>query len=427
MKKVFIAIIIIIVVVLTAPKFIGSVVQTEYKSAFDKLNENPAITINSTAFTQNWFNGKSVTEMTIILESQEIDDITIVIEENLSFGPVIFTDEGVKFALNYSEADINFKDLIIDEEVSAFINDKLHLSSLLTYSKNVVTKIVIDEISKEVDGNNVVSAKAVGNFMVEDNKRFSGDFNWAGLTATTKDESFTISEVKLSVDQTLIAGDFYQGNAISTGDFDFSIASINGQDAAGNAVMTIDNLLVSGVSSVSNDLMKINMNYHADKLVSAGQQLENANITIVLDGFNINVMQEVNALMTAISGEGDAMFNPENMAKISVLIEKLLADNPVIEIKDFSVQTPEGKIESAMQVSVDKQLFDKANMMSIMAAVQANAHGKAPMPFFTKLGLAAMVDMYVEQGFIIQKEQELSFKVNFAQGQLQVNGNVIPL
>lgn len=427
MKKIFIAIILIIVAGLIAPKFIGGVVKTEYKSAFDKLNENPAITINSSTFTQNWFNGKSVTEMTIILESQEIDDITIIVEENLSFGPVIFTDEGVKFALNYSEADINFKELVIDEEVSEFINDKLHLSSLLTYSKNVVAKIVIDEVSKEVDGNNVVSAKAIGNFMVENNKRFSGDFNWAGLTATTMDESFTISEVKFSVDQTLIAGDFYQGNAISTGDFNFSITSINNQDATGKEVMTLNNLLISAVSTVTNDLMKINMNYHADKLVSAGQQLQNANLDIVFNGLNINVMQEVNALMTAISGEGEAMFKPENMVKISALIEKLLADDPVIEIKDFSVQTPEGKIESAMQVSVDKKLFDGANMMSIMAAVQANANGKAPMPFFAKLGLAPMVDMYVEQGFIIKAEQELSFKVNFAQGQLQINGNVIPL
>ncbi|MCW8833766.1 MAG: YdgA family protein, partial [Colwellia sp.] len=67
------------------------------------------------------------------------------------------------------------------------------------------------------------------------------------------------------------------------------------------------------------------------------------------------------------------------------------------------------------------------NVMSIMAAVKANAKGEAPLPFFTKLGLAPMIDMYVEQGLLLKKEQELSFKASFAQGQLQINGNVIPL
>jgi len=132
-------------------------------------------------------------------------------------------------------------------------------------------------------------------------------------------------------------------------------------------------------------------------------------------------------LMTQLSADGEEMFSPHNMEKLAKLTAKLLADDPLLEITDFSVETLEGKIESAMQLSVDKDKFDTSNIMSIMAALKAQANGKAPMPFFTKLGLAPMIDMYVQQGFIIQNENELSFKVNFAQGQLNVNGQVIPL
>ena len=427
MKKTFIAIILVFIAGLIVPKFIGGVVEKEHQSVVDKLNENPAITIGSTTFTRNWFGGKAITEMTILLQDEEIDDITIIVEENILFGPVIFTDEGLELALSFSQATINFKDLFLDEEIEDFINNKIHLSGLFTFSQQIVSKIVIDEVSKEIDGNRFASAKAIGYFTLENNNRIYGDFQWAGLKATTSNENFTIEKVELSLDQTLITGDYYQGNAISTGDFDFSLASVKAIDATGNMVFALDNLLINAMSAVSNDLMKITMKYGADKIVSAGQQLENANLDVVLNGLNINVMQEINTLMSELSADGEVMFNPENMGKLSVLTAKLLVDDPVIEIKDFSVETPEGKIESSMQVNIDEKLFDTTNIMSIIAAIKADANGKAPMPFFTKLGFAPMVDMYIEQGLIIQKEEELSFIINFHQGQLKVNGNIIQL
>ncbi len=427
MKKLFIALVLLLTVGFIAPKLIGSVVETEHQSAINKLNENPAITINSTTFTRHWFGGEAITEMAIHLQDGEVEDVTIIIEENLSFGPVIFADGGLEFALSFSQADINFKELILDEEIETFISNKIHLSALLTFSKNIVSKVVIDEVSKEVDGNKVVSAKAVGHFTLENNNRVYGDFNWAGLTATTSDESFIIGKVQFSVDQTLIAGDYYQGNAISTGDFDFLMSSVVAKDPTGTTVFMLDNMLISAMSAVSNDLMTITMKYSADKLLSAGQQLENANLDVVFDSLNIVVMQDVNRLMAELSVDDEEMFSPDNMKKLSALTVKLLAYDPILEIKDLSVQTPEGKIESAMQVSVDNKLFDATNIMSIIPAIKADANGKAPMPFFVKLGLAPMVDMYVQQGLIIQKKQELSFKAKFAQGQLNVNGNAIQL
>ena len=427
MKKLVITIILLITAALLAPKFIGSVVETEHQSGVDKLNENTAITIGSTTFTRDWFSGKAITEMTFHLQDEEIENITIVVEENLLFGPVMFTDGGVEFALSFSQADINFKELFLDEEIETFINNKIHLSALFTFSKQIVSKILIDEVSKEIDGNKVASAKAIGQFTLENKNRIYGDFHWGGLKATTSEESFTIEKVQLSLDQTLITGDYYQGNAISTGDFDFSLASVKTKDATGMMVFALDNMLIDATSAVNNDLMTITMKYSADKVVSTGQELENANLDVVLNGLNINVMQEINALMSELSTDGDIMVNPENMEKLSTLTAKLLVDDPVVEIKDFSVETPEGKIESSMQVNVDKALFDTTNIMSIIAAIKADANGKAPMPFFTKLGLGSMVDMYIEQGLVVLKEEEISFNLNLAQGQLKVNGQVIPM
>jgi len=413
-------------VILVSPKFIGSIVETEYQSALNKLNDNPAITIQSTTFNRDWYTGKVVTEMTVLVHHKEIDEINIIIEDDLSFGPVIFTDEGIKLALSYAKSNINFTDLFMEEEVEDFIQNKIHLSVLLTFSKDIITHITIDEVSKEVDGNNIMSEKAIGKFVFENENRLYGDFNWDGLSATTQKGSFTIDNIIFSIDQKLHSGSYYLGNAVSTGNVDFSISAIKAKNATNHEVFLLSNLFFNAISSVNNDLMEIKMNYSADKLISAGQQFEHANLDIALNGVSITVMQEINAFLTGLSSD-DQVFSLENMKKLSILTAKLLANDPTIEIADFSVETPEGKIESAMKISTNKRLFNATNFMSIMTAINATAKGKAPKVFFTNLGLASMIEHYVEQGFIIQKEDDISVNVNYSQGQLNINGKVIKL
>ena len=425
MKKIFIIIVLLSVIAFVSPKFIGGIVETEYQSALNKLDENPAITIKSTTFNRDWFRGQVVTEMTIYLHHEGVDNLNLVIKDDLYFGPVVFTDEGIEFALSYSKSKINFTDLIIDDEIENFIKNKIHLSTLLTFSKDIVTRIAIDEVTKEVDGNTVVSAKALGKFVFENETRVYGDFNWAGLSATTAAESLIIEAIDFSLDQTLIAGSYYQGNAISTGDFDFSLSSLKAKDAIGNTAFSLNNLQINAMSSVNKDLMEIKMNYSLDKLETAGQQLEHANLDVAFKHLDINVMQEASTFLAELSD--DEVFSSANMNKLSALTTQLLENDPVIEIEDFSVVTPEGKIESTMQVRVNKKQFDTTNLMSIMAAINATATGNAPMAFFDKLGLTPVVQHYVDQGFIIQKGDKLSVNVNYKQGQLNINGNVISL
>lgn len=427
MKKIIIIIALFLIVWGISPKFIGGIVETEHQSVISKLNENPAISINSSKFSRNWFGGKAVTEMVILLQNEGVEDITIVIEENMVFGPIMFTDEGIHFGLSYSQTDFSFKDFIVDEEIETFIKDKIHLSGLITFSKALKTNIVIDEVTQEVDGNKVVSGKASGQFTLDNKNRIFGDFSWAGLTATTSEDNFSIEKVNLSLDQTIIAGDYYQGNAISTGDFDFSIASLSSLDSADNKVFTLEEMLMKVVSKVSDDLMTINVNYGADKIESLGQVLENANLEISFNGLNIKVVQDINELMSKLPTQGEEIFSTEVLQDLSAQIAKLLVDKPVIEIADMSVKTPEGKIESSMLATIDEKQFDTTNIMSIIPAITADANGKAPLSFFTKQGLKPMVDAYIEQGLVIQTEEELSFKVNFSSGQLNVNGKVIPL
>ena len=180
------------------------------------------------------------------------------------------------------------------------------------------------------------------------------------------------------------------------------------------------------MSSVSDNLMEIKVNYSADKLASAGKQLENANLDITFTRLNITVLQEINTFLTELSGS-EAVLSSENMNKISTLTANLLVHDPVITITDLSVEAPEGKIESTMRVNIDEKLFDKNNIMSIMTAINATANGKAPMALFANLGLASIIEHYIDQGLIIRKEENIMVNVKYIQGQISINGNIIQL
>jgi len=431
MKKLFIIIILLIAAALIAPKFIGNIVVTEHQLILDKLNKNPAIEISHVNFDQGWFDGKASFVMKILVQDDEVSDIILVIEENVSFGPVIFTEQGLELALSYTQAELNFKEAsfgeAFDEETANFIRDKVHLSGLLTFSRSVVSTLVIDEMSKEIDGNKITSSRAVMALILDNNKRIFGEFTWDGLQVKTSEENLTVGKTSFTIDQTIIAGDYYKGNAIYTGNFDFVVSAINVNGVQGNEILAIKDLVINAISTVNNGLMKINVDYGIAAIKASGQNFKKANLNLVFDNLNIEVMAEANAFFTNVASRGEDLFNDHNMKKIAALVTKLLASDPAVEITDFSVVTPEGKIQSAMKVTIDQNVFDGVNIMSIIGAVKANADGKAPLAFFTKLGLAPMIDMYVDQGLLLKNDQTLSFKMNYAQRQLSINDNVIPL
>ncbi|MCJ8318034.1 MAG: YdgA family protein [Colwellia sp.] len=428
MKKTLIALGIVVGAALVLPKIVGSIVETEHQAMLADMSDNDTVSVTSKSFTANWFGGSAVTEMTVHLQDVQMPDVTFKIEEQLLFGPVIFADDGLHFALSHSTATINFKELGLDEEIVDFINDKIKITGLLTFSKDVVSRIDIAEMSKEVDGNNIVFHAASGEISIANKTHLTGDFKWGGMEVNSSDAHVVVGPVTMDIDQEVIRGDYYSGDAISIGDANFVMSSLKINDETGNEVVNVKNVLMNAVSSVNDDLMKVNFTYHIDEINSMGQRFEHANLSFVFDNLDVDVMTELNTAFTELSTAGsDDAFSEQNIQKLTVIGAKLLEKNPIIKITDLSVETPEGKVVSDLQVSMDKDKFDAANFMTAMMALKAKAKANAPEALFAKFGLTPMIDMYVEQGFLVRADDKLSFDVSFSQGQLQVNGKIIPL
>jgi len=428
MKKIVIALGIVVGAALVLPKIVGSVVETEHHAMLAEMSDNETVSVTSESFEADWFGGSAVTEMTVHLQDANMPDVTFKIEEQLLFGPVIFADDSLHFALSHSTATINFKELGLDEEIVDFINDKIKITGLLTFSKDVVSRIDIAEMSKEVDGNNIVFHAASGEITIANKTHLIGDFKWGGMEVNSSDANVVVGPVTMDIDQEVIRGDYYSGDAISIGDANFLMSSLKINDETGNEVVNVNNVIMTALSSVNDELMKVNFTYHIDEINSMGQRFEHANLAFVFDNLDIDVMAELSETFTELStANPEDAFSEQNIQKLTAIGAKLLEKNPIIKITDLSVETAEGKVVSDLQVSMDKDKFDAANFMTAMMALKADAKANAPEALFTKFGLTPMIDMYVEQGFLVRSDDKLSFDVSFSQGQLQLNGQVIPL
>ena len=429
MKKIYIAIVLILASLLIAPKFIGSMVETERQRVLATLNETDGITLTTSQYSSGWFGADVVSEMKIALEDNSINEVTIIVEENISFGPVIITEQNWHLGLGYSAVKFKFSALELDESIVEIINEKLHVGALLSFSKEVTTFIDTDKITYQDVDSVIVSEPSSAQFTLINNEHIIGDFSWGGLDVKGQDERLVIGAVNMSTKQKVVSGDYLAGTAILTGDATFTVAGINVYND-NSKVFSLDGAALTSEVSLENDLLALALNYQSKEISASGQYFKEPNVAILLANIDVHALQELNTAMANLSVNASGEYDSEESLKaLSTVAEKILAKDPNLKIIDLSVVTDEGKIASEFNFTINKYLFDSANLnsMALIKALEADAKGKVPMAFLSKLGMAPMVDNFVKQGYLTRQDNEITVEAKYVQSQLTVNGKVFQL
>lgn len=429
MKKLYIAMVLLLASLLIAPKFIGSVVETERERIVGKLNETDGFSLTTSEYHSGWFGADVVSEMTIVVDDKSIADVTVILEESLSFGPVIITEQSWHLALGYSSVKFKFSALDVDEDIVEIINEKLHVGGLLGFNKAVTTFIDTDKISyQDIDGL-IVSEPASMQFSLSHNEDISGNFSWGGLEVNGQDERLVIGAVGMSTKQKVVSGDYLAGTAILTGDALFKVAGLNVYNE-NSKVFSVDQAVLTSEVSLDNDLLALALNYQANEISASGQYFTEPKVAIVLANIDVDALQELNTAMANLSRSASGEYDSEESLNVLTgLTEKILAKDPSLKITDLSVVTEQGKVETEFNFNINKHLFDGANLnsLALISALEADAKGKAPMEFLSKLGLAPMIDNFVEQGYVNRQNNEITVEAKYVQSQLTMNGKAFQL
>jgi len=429
MKKLFITLIVVVALCLILPKIFGGIVKDEYHNTISQLNQHPAIKAKINAFTLDWFSGRASSEITFLIADDDIEEISIIIEDTLDFGPVILTDEKLQFAMSYVKSSVKLNTDVgeFNQLVTNFIDKNVQLTSLFTFSKDVISKLEVASINETIDGETIHSEPAYGEFTLSDMRALDGVFNWGGMTISKENTRVKLGAVTFESSQQAINGNYFQGNTLSTGYFNLMVESMTIDEGGQKALLTLSGLSMNADTTVNDNLMEVSVNYHIDELTSAGEVFSNADFDLKVIRLDVDTMQEANNVFADLTNDIEQLSSEDNMIKFSELAEKLIAKEPKLIVENLSVDTSEGKVKSDLVVSIDKEVFDAKNIMSIMAAISAKANGSSPEALLSKYGLGAMVNHYIEQGLLVREKADLHFNAHFSKGQLEVNGKRVPL
>ncbi|MBU2870343.1 DUF945 family protein [Colwellia sp. E2M01] len=434
MNKAIITVGLIAASLLVAPKFIGNIVEQEREKTIVELNKSDDITLTTTEYNSGWFGANVTSELTFNVEGDDLAEVTIALEEAMSFGPVMFTEQGLQLGLGYSAMKFKLLSADVDEDITKLLNEKVHIGALLGFNKDVTAFIATDEIRYEEGGSSLVSAPSSAQFSFIDNDEISGDFSWQGLEMNNSNERFVMGKVTMTTQQKVARGDYLAGTAILTGDANFKIANVSMTDE-NNTIFSLNDAELNSVVSLANEFLTVDVSYHAKDIAASGQSFEQPNLDLVLEKIDINALQELNTAMADIANNSSAQGgfddaqSEEVLAVLADVTEKILAKNPKLKVTDLSVVTEQGKITSKFNFALNKDLIDssKLNAMTIAMALEADAKGEIPLAFLETFGVSPMVEAFVEQGYFTKQDNNLNFDAKYSETQLMLNGKVFQM
>lgn len=429
MKKIIATAVAITAIPILSPLFVGDFVKTERESVIAELNSQQGISISTTQYESRWFGADVTTQVSMPLE-EGMPEITLVVKEKLSFGPVIYANNNWHFGFGHSAVSTDFSSFELGEELTQLLQDKVHLSALMAFDSTVTTFLHTDEISHQVDSNKITAHPASMWFSIKDNTQIAGEFNWAGFEYSSLEGRFVLDDVAMNTQQTVVSGDYLKGTAVLTGQAHINVAEVNVFEGDAKVFAIEKGQLTSDVS-LNNDLLALALNYTADQVSASGQYFSQPSLDIVFANIDFMAIQQLNAIMASINnGQQTTEADSEKLlTALSEITEKVLAKEPNIKINDLSVVTEEGKIASELNVNINKDLFDTNNLnaMSLMTALEADAQGKVPTAFLNKFGMSPMVDSFVQQGFLTLKDDTINFDAKYVENQLTLNGKPFQL
>ena len=408
-----------------APKFIAQSYQSTYHEIWDKVGANPNITITQRNYNGHWFTGETSTTIAVELAPGE-KPFEITFDEILSFGPIVFQNGSMYFTAIYSDAELSFDENIVDKALMQQINEKLDIKSTLGFSGEYTTELNAQAFDYSDENVQLSVGELRSTMTLIDERRMVGNLDWKGLTASTIDAKFNIEGLSATFDQFVHDGTVYDMNAVMAGNADFNVTSFHFTDLTSNAIVAMKGLKAESSVDIEENLMSVSVDYSANEITTPVGIYSNGLLAMVIANLEITVMKEISEQLSKLPSP-DAPEYTQAFTQVGATAVKLLEQEPTIKITQLTIDTPQGKISSDAEFSLDKNLVDMQNPTSLVVAAKALAKAKAPEAFLANYGMQPMIDSFVQQGFVTKEQGDIAVNATFQRGQLLLNGKPLQM
>ncbi len=427
MKKIILPLLVIVAIFIVAPFFIGSQAESKLKEIYAKANQNPNVKFEIVEYNRGWFSSDAKIELKIVPTTmQPTNDFTLVVFQHMQHGPILWKSNGLGLGLADTKYGVELSEEMQAEldKMEGLDKDAVTAVSRLSFDGSSTSLFTISPFTVNKDNKKIVVKGGEFRTSVEMSGKVTVDGEWQGMQAAENDQTiFDFGVLSIKLDQSLVSGEIFSPSALFEGAFNVSLAKMDIISPTPSETVQIDGMYLTTSTQFANDLAHFDFSLGAKNIKAIGQEFDTLSYDLSLENIDKEVMLELNNMLL----QGDNIDSTIAMEKMQTLLPKLVANDPVFKLNRLGVNTSSGEINTTATVSIDKDSYDAANPMSLMMAVDASADGSAPESFFANLGLAADIDMMVQQNMLVRENDTLKFKIIFQNGQATLNGMAIPL
>ncbi|VFQ43328.1 DUF945 family protein [Desulfoluna butyratoxydans] len=433
MKKVLGGIILLVLVLLMgAPWYIGKQVETFYTQLTDEsLMNNPSMGIKDLDYQRGWFS--SVITGDIILKAMGEDlalPAVIRFKSEVTHGPVFWSalssGSPIGLALDRSSAWIEPVEES-DPELAAIIKEfpSFEMKSHIGFDKTIASVYSIAAYAK--------TFKETSKPVVIDFAGLNGNgtYNWASKDFDFEAEmpSFSITENEADVfivDKILLSAAKAGGDTSAR----YDIERIAFNNKISHTRFNLDKAYVAAMSKEAEEVYNSTFETGFDNLTNNDLSFAPAKLEIMLDNLDKASMDTLRETINDVAASGSMnsdMYGMMIMGKLMELLPEILKRDPKFTLTTLNLGT--GKDEALTATGYAEILGEQAanlpSMTMLIQAVNAEFEASLPKAFLNTFMDLGQLMQLMDQGLLVSDENYYRTKATIKEGHVTINGNTI--
>ena len=402
MKKLLSSLFVISVALLSSIYFVGEMTQNAIQKMFAKSD-------------QQGLSSKLISYDKQFLKATVISQITLSVEEE----PIIFT---VKSAIQHYpyKALINNQIRLVDPELATKVQSYFSSENWISSREEISVLGQLTGQLKLLPGsyNNASEQFATKALQLDyqvNLQDYSGgaNLNWQGLDAQTSDGNFSVESVKLTSNfSALPIGNEY--------DYFVEIAKVVIQQK--NIQSQLQGIELQGSSRSGGQADTIDS---SNEWKVASYRIDNGAEKVFTDNhLKLDIKGLYYPALSLLSNASD------DQLQVEKALSELMRHGAQLTLAKLTSQTPWGEVDGSLDITLQQGAILSeiaVNPFMLLDYISGNAHLFLPEALLQLPALSELLRMGLQSGFLKRQEQTLSLETQFEQGELTVNGRVIPL
>jgi uncharacterized protein YdgA (DUF945 family) len=384
------------------------------------------LVIDESTFDSGWFSSTATVSANYTPFGAE--SITVNFDFTIKHGPILLTNDGLRFGIAYAEITPNIADTlpIFGTAIDLSFPDTL-LELYAGFDQSLLIGITVEPLSHATNNEEFEFAGLSASFLARADQSAELLVNIGKLSVKENLDNlaFTIDGIDLISKSTRISD--ILAPTLAT----FSIPNIK---ISAPATLTISNILASTELRASSNANAVQLTQHiATQSIVGDSPLQSFDWQLELDEVQRQLVSDYYDLLSELQAQSgaDAQAAALKINQISQELSLLVMNNPLVINNLFTANAYDGAHRAELKLRwVGLPKLDniaRLNMNEAIAALEMSLDIALDFDSIMRSPAAEQVKAYVEQGFIIIENEKVLVKATLNNSQLTLNGEDIPL